>query len=86
MTDSLTNEWGVREVLNSDHILDRSARAGVPRKEAKASSQKQRTPSLRPRNLSGRKGWGEDRYYQKKHLSEKISLTSGLENCEARSL
>lgn len=56
MTDSLTNEWGVSEVLNSDHILDRSARASVPRKETKASSQKQRTPSLRRRNLSGRKG------------------------------
>lgn len=85
MTDSLTNEWGVSEVLNSDHILDRSARASVPQKETKASSQKQSTPSLRPRNLSGRKA-GEDRYYQKKHLSEKISLTSGLENCEARNL
>lgn len=57
MTDSLTNEWGVSTVLNSDHISDRSARASVPQKETKASSQKQRTPSLRPRTcLSGSGG------------------------------
>lgn len=57
MTDSLTNEWGVSTVLNSDHISDRSARASVPQKETKALSQKQRTPSLRPRTcLSGSGG------------------------------